>query len=120
MSPCVESDLPSLLLTAMILAAVTRRLFWFLLVDQKNGESYRGTTVSSVSLEPTNVIDEFRDAVKAKNDDDLLKGISSSKLLVYNNKAAFEARNDKRGKANWKGINFFWDSSLRNGSCCRS
>ena len=56
------------------------------------------TTVDAVSLEQNNGVVDFRDAVKGKNDDDLLKGISSSKLLVYKNKAAFEKRNLKRGK----------------------
>ena len=74
------------------------RRFWYLLVEKENGKPYMETTVDAVSLEQNNGVVDFRDAVKGKNDDDLLKGISSSKLLVYKNKAAFEKRNLKRGK----------------------
>ena len=67
------------------------RRFWFLLVDHKNGQPYRGTNVSSVSLEPTNLIVDFRDAVKVKNANKL-SSIDAAYLDVYKNKAAFEAR----------------------------
>ena len=81
----------------MILIAVTRRLFWFLLVHNKDGQPYMGNTVSSVSLEPINVILEFRKAVKAMNSDDL-SSFDDSDLDVYKNKSSFEKRNAMRGK----------------------
>ena len=67
------------------------RRIWFLLIDSVNGQAYRGTTSSSVSLPPSSVIDDFRDAVKAKFDQPgYLKDIPSGALLVYKNKASFD------------------------------
>ncbi|KAF0689250.1 Aste57867_19282 [Aphanomyces stellatus] len=70
------------------------RLVWYALVDGE-GEAYNGTTASSVDIPSSNVIDQFRDAVKVKCDGqgDDLKGILSSKMIVYANQAAFGAEN---------------------------
>ncbi|GMF31918.1 unnamed protein product [Phytophthora lilii] len=54
------------------------------------GVAYKGTTANSVSI-PSNYVDQFRDAVKAKYADSHLKGIASSNLLVYADKTAFDA-----------------------------
>ncbi|GMF33016.1 unnamed protein product [Phytophthora lilii] len=69
---------------------MAERLVWFLLVDQE-GVAYKGTTASSVSIPSNYVIDQFRDAVKAKYADSHLKGIASYNLLVYADKTAFDA-----------------------------
>eukprot|EP00804_Cyclotella_cryptica_P009190 CCRYP_003240-RB/>CCRYP_003240-RB protein AED:0.12 eAED:0.27 QI:82/0/0/1/0/0/2/0/567 len=63
------------------------RLIWFLLVDSETGEPYKNCSVSSIlhSLLAVPVIDQFRDAVYAKNSS-ILPGIAP-------NKAAFDARN---------------------------
>jgi hypothetical protein len=68
------------------------RLVWFLLVDRE-GHPFRGTTASSVDIPSSYVIDQFRRAVKTQCDQegDDLKRILASKLLVYANKAAFDA-----------------------------
>jgi hypothetical protein len=75
------------------------RLVWFVLVDSTDGLPYKGTTASSVSLPPSFVVDQFRDAVKAKYDQpDYLKNIPSGALIVFKNKTAFDKRNDDEGK----------------------
>lgn len=67
-------------------------LTWFILVDTY-GQPFKGTTVSSVSVSPTAVIDEFRDAVHLKNSS-LLSGIVSSQLFVYRNKTDYDGKKD--------------------------
>ena len=77
------------------------RLVWFLLLDSSTGETYKGTTVSSVlrSSLVVPVVDQFRDAVKAKYDQPgYLKDIPAGALHVYKNKAAFEKRNAAAGE----------------------
>ena len=81
----------------MILTAVSRRLVWFLLVDKKDGQPYMGTTESFDSLEPTNVIDDFRDVVTATNSNKLAP-VPASNLVINKNKASFEKRNTKRAE----------------------
>ncbi|KAF0685301.1 hypothetical protein As57867_022706, partial [Aphanomyces stellatus] len=72
--------------------------FWFALVDSK-GEAYNGTTASSVDIPSSRTIDQLRDAVKEKCDQQGydLKGIFSSKLHVYANKAAFDGKAEPLG-----------------------
>jgi hypothetical protein len=65
--------------------------FWFQLVDS-DGEPYQRTMASKVSFTVTPDVADFQDAVKAKNSDSHLKGISPSDLQVYKNKAAFDQR----------------------------
>ena len=67
-------------------------LVWFQLFDSATEEPYKGTTADAVSLFPGSVVVQFRDAVKAKNSS-ILTGITSSQLIVYKNKAAFDKRN---------------------------
>jgi hypothetical protein len=68
-------------------------LIWFLLVDSATGQPYKGTTVSSIlrSSLVVPVIDQFRDAVKAKHSNKL-SSVDAADLLVYKNKAAFDKR----------------------------
>ncbi|KAI3649826.1 hypothetical protein MP228_005458 [Amoeboaphelidium protococcarum] len=69
-------------------------LVWFLLLDGVTGEPYKGTSADYVSLQPGSVIAQFKDAVQLKYDlPNYLQDISSSTLLVYKNKAAFDKRN---------------------------
>ncbi len=68
------------------------KYFWFLLLDSATGQPYKGTTADFVSLSPGAVVAEFRDAVLSKNPNKLA-GVDASDLLVYKNKAAFDARN---------------------------
>ena len=65
---------------------------WFHLYDYGTGKPYKGTTATSVSIPPSAVIDQFRDAVKVKYSDSHLKGISPSDLLVFKNKQSFDKR----------------------------
>ena len=70
-------------------------LIWFLLLDSTTGLPYKDTSASSIlrSSLVVPVIDQFRDAVKAKYDTpNYLKDIPSSVLLVYKNKSAFDNR----------------------------
>jgi hypothetical protein len=67
-------------------------LIWFQLFDSTTGLPYKDTSASSIlrSSLVVPVIDQFRDAVKAKYDiTNYLKEIPSSVLLVYKNKLAF-------------------------------
>ncbi len=69
-------------------------LIWFMLTDSATGKPYKGTTVSSVlrSSLVVPVVDQFRDAVKAKYSNKL-SSVDAADLLVYKNKAAFDKRN---------------------------
>jgi hypothetical protein len=66
---------------------------WFLLVEIE-GQAFRGTSADKVCLPSDCDVADFRDAVKEKYDrqGDDLKGILSSKLIVYANKAAFDRK----------------------------
>jgi hypothetical protein len=66
------------------------RLMWFLLVDGK-GQAFKGTTASKVRILSNGDVDDFRDALKEKYADSHLKGVAPSDLVVYANKAAFDA-----------------------------
>ncbi len=74
-------------------------LVWFHLYDAATGLPYKGTFASSIlrSSLAVPVIDQFRDAVHAKNSS-ILTGITSSQLLVFRNKDAFDKRNDLENK----------------------
>ncbi|KAJ3202072.1 hypothetical protein HDU67_000823 [Dinochytrium kinnereticum] len=67
-------------------------LVWFLLLDSATGEPYKGTSADNVSVASSGDVADFREAVYLKNSS-LLTGITSSQLLVYKNKAAFDKRN---------------------------
>ena len=69
-------------------------LVWFQLLDSATGEAYKGTSYSSIlrSSLVVSVVDQFRDAVKAKCSNKL-SSVDSSELLVYKNKSAFDNRN---------------------------
>jgi hypothetical protein len=69
-------------------------LVWFELVDSVTGNPYKATSVSSIlrSSIAVPVIDQFRDAVKAKHSNKLAL-IDAADLVVYKNKAAFDKRN---------------------------
>ena len=72
---------------------------WFLLLDTATGHSFKGTSADAVALPTGSLILHFRDAVRAKYDlPNYLKGISSSALLVYKNKGAFDKRNAESRK----------------------
>jgi hypothetical protein len=70
-------------------------LVWFQLLDSDSGQPYEGTSASSILRSSLSVptVDQFREAVKAKNRNKLFI-VDSSDLLVYKNKAAFDKRND--------------------------
>ncbi len=64
---------------------------WFQLVDE-NGDSYKNASADYVSREPGLFIAQFRKAVKAEHSNKLAT-VDAADLIVYANKAAFEARN---------------------------
>ena len=64
---------------------------WFHLYDSANGVPYMGTTADYVTLPPSAVIDQFRDAVKAECSNKL-SSIHASDLLVFKNKQSFDQR----------------------------
>ena len=69
-------------------------LIWFQLLDSVDGLPYKATSVASIlrSSLVVPVVDQFRYAVVQDNAP-ILTGITSSQLLVYKNKAAFDKRN---------------------------
>ncbi len=67
------------------------QVLWLQLVDSA-GQPHQGATVTSVSLPQGSMVDQFRDAVKAKFADSLLSGIASSVLPVYGSRSAFDGR----------------------------
>jgi hypothetical protein len=73
---------------------------WFFLMDSA-GNPYKGATPSSVKLPHDSVIDDIRDAVKAKYDQqNYLKETPSSALLVFESKAAFDKWKNGKDKVN--------------------
>ena len=73
------------------------RKVWYLLLDSTNGQPYKGTSASTVSLPSDHVIDQLRDAVKAENSNNL-SGVDPLNLIVYKNRASFDQRNVETGK----------------------
>ena len=66
----------------------SQQLVWFQLVDS-TGSPFKGTSISSVLRTSfvAPVVDQFRDAVKAKFDQPgYLKNFPSAALIVYENK----------------------------------
>jgi hypothetical protein len=76
-------------------------LVWYRLLDSSTGEQYKDTSVSSIlrSSLAVPVVDQFRDAVKAKYSNKLAS-VDSGSLLVYKNKAAFLEGNEQL-KSSW-------------------
>ena len=72
-------------------------LVWFLLLDSVTGLPYKETSADYASLSSTDVIAQFRDAVKNKDKDDgdaaILTPFISSQLVGFKNKAAFDQWN---------------------------
>ena len=73
-------------------------LVWFLLLDSVTGKPYMGTTASSIlrSRIVVPIVDQFREAIIKKykdEDSNILTGLASSQLSVYENKNAFDQRN---------------------------
>ena len=62
---------------------------WFHLYGS-DGMPYKGTNADKVMLPHGSVVAQFRDAVKAKNSDSILKGIAPSSLSVFKNKDSFK------------------------------
>jgi hypothetical protein len=65
---------------------------WLLLVDS-NGAPYKCTGATKVLVPSSADVSDFRDAVKAKYADSHLKGVASSDLIVYKNRAEFNKQN---------------------------
>ena len=72
---------------------ISPSLIWFHLYDYGTGKPYMGTTADKVSVPVGSDIADFRKAVKAEYDQPgYLKDIPSGKLLVFQNKDAFDKR----------------------------
>ena len=67
---------------------------WFRLYDSADGMMLQGTGATTVSLSPSAVVDDLRDAVQSEYADSLLKSIPAGALQIFRNKAAFDKRND--------------------------
>jgi hypothetical protein len=68
-------------------ARSTEQRLWYVLID-KEGRLFAQTTVNSVALPGSAMIEEFRRAVKAENAE-ILGMISKPRLLIYRNMAAY-------------------------------
>ena len=75
----------------------TPRFVWYMLLDSANGQPYKGASASTVALPSDHVIDQFRDAVYAKNAPIFTEYVSSQ-LIVYKNRASFDHRNAETEK----------------------
>jgi hypothetical protein len=65
---------------------------WFLLVDSTNGQPYRGSSSDRISISSSAGVVDFRKGVKTEyKESNLLTDIASSQLVVYKNRAAFDA-----------------------------
>ena len=77
---------------------VCSRLIWFILVESRNGEPFKGTNASCVTLNTSSVIAQFREAVKSQYDQpNYLKDIPPAALDVFVNLAVFASR-DQNGE----------------------
>ena len=65
-------------------------LIWFQLVDS-DGQPYKGSSVSSVSLPPASVINGFRQVVINANPE---SSLDASQLKIYKNKTAFDGKEE--------------------------
>ena len=81
-------------------------LVWFQLLDSASGKKYKDTNTSSVlrSSLVVPVVDQFRDAVKAKFPN-TLSSVDSGALRVYKNMATFEKRNASVAEEREKPLN---------------
>lgn len=70
-------------------------IFWFIIVDS-GGHPFKETSVSSISLIHSTVLDQFREAAHLKNAS-ILTGINSSQLKIYKNKLAFDRKEEPLG-----------------------
>ena len=68
------------------------RLVWYLLFDSADGQPCKGTSADKVSVGPDADVADFRKKVYKENSS-ILTGITSSQLVVYKNKDAFDKRN---------------------------
>ncbi len=64
---------------------------WFQLFDE-NGNYYKNTSGTKVSVKNGDIVADFRDAVKAEYAE-ILSSVNAADLLVYVNKDAFDMRN---------------------------
>ena len=81
----------------LVVSREKKSAFWLQLLDSVTGLPYNGTTATSVYLSSKATVDSFRKAVHLENSS-ILTGITSSQLLVYENKEAFDKRNAQEGK----------------------
>jgi hypothetical protein len=65
-------------------------LIWFHLFDS-DGQPYKGSSMSSVSLPPASVINGFRQAVIDANPE---SSLDASQLKIYKNKTAFDGKEE--------------------------
>ena len=70
----------------------TMPLFWFRLVGP-DGQPYRESDASSISLSSSAVVDQFRDAV-IRRSSNLLSSFDACQLKVFKNKFAFDKTSD--------------------------
>lgn len=67
-------------------------LIWFLILDARTGQPYKGARASKVSLASSA---DVTDLLKTVSEEEaaILSGISSCQIIVYKNKASFDMRN---------------------------
>ena len=67
-------------------------LIWFQLVDS-DGQPYEGSSASSLSLNPSAIVDQLRQAVVNKNPN-ILSSVDASQLKIYKKKTAFDGKEE--------------------------
>jgi hypothetical protein len=98
-------------------------LVWFQLFDSATGEPYKKTTADKVSVSSSADVADFRKAVQAENAS-ILIGITSSQLLVYKNKAAYDKVMNfilitERAAEILSFSGWSWNNRRRSSHCCR-
>lgn len=63
---------------------------WFVLLDSATGQPYKGTTADKVAVSSSADVADFRNAVHLRNPNKLAS-VDAADLLVYKNKATFDA-----------------------------
>lgn len=71
-------------------------LIWLQLFDS-DGQPYKGSSASSLSLNPWAVVDERRQAVVTKNPN-MLSSVDAAQLKVFKNKTALIGKEELLGK----------------------
>jgi hypothetical protein len=77
-----------------VLCTKMQKPFWFLLFDSSTRQPCKGLNADAVLIPHGAVLLQFRDAVKAKYADSLLRGVAPASLVVYKDRSTFDGNEE--------------------------